>query len=178
MTVVARRRAQSGMSLIELMVAVSLMTAIVAVFGPVMTAALNSGQRIQAQSSNLDELRVATASIGRDLRSADCIYLPAIPVGSDNGYSSWLTFDSESNNTVNYVEYHVTSSGKLTRELNDDGNVKTVATGLVNPSTTFRQWSTPRRSIELRLEVRLDARQGSRLIQSTIAGRNAWRACS
>jgi type II secretory pathway pseudopilin PulG len=166
------------MSLIEMMVAISLMTAIVAVFGPVMTAALNSGRRIESQSSNLDELRVATASIGRDLRSADCIYLPSIPLGSDNGYSHWLTFDTQSNNAVNYVEYHVTSTGKLTRELNNDGNVKTIATGLVNRTTTFRQWSTPRRSIELRLEVRLDTKQGSRLIQSTIAGRNAWRACS
>jgi prepilin-type N-terminal cleavage/methylation domain-containing protein len=174
----SRPRGQWGMSLIELMVAISLMGAIVAVFGPVMTAALNSGRRVEAQSKNLDELRVAMASIGRDLRSADCIYQPTIPTGSDNAYSDWLTFDSESNNVFNYVEYHVTSGGLLTRELNNDGNVKTVASGLINPGTTFRQWATPRRSIELRLEVQLDAKQGSRQLRSTIAGRNAWRACS
>ena len=178
--IVARlpHRRQAGMSLIELLVAISLMTAIVAVFGPVMTAAMNSGRRVEAQSGNLDELRVAMASIGRDLRSADCIYVPTIPVGSDNAYSDWLTFDTQSNNTFTYVEYHVTTGGQLTRELNGDGNVKTVATGLLNPGTTFRQWATPRRSVELQLEVRLDAGQGSRQLRSTIAGRNAWRACS
>ena len=173
-----RPRRQAGMSLIELLVAISLLSAIVAVFGPVMTAAMNSGRRVEAQSRNLDELRVAMASIGRDLRSADCIYLPTIPGGSDNAYSDWLSFDTQANNTFTYVEYHVTTGGQLTRELNNDGNIKTVATGLLNPSTTFRQWSTPRRSVELRLEVRLDAKQGSRQLRSTIAGRNAWRACS
>jgi type II secretory pathway pseudopilin PulG len=168
---------QLGMTVIELMVAISLLTAIVAVFGPVMTAAMNSGRRVQAQSENLDELRVAMASIGRDLRSADCIYLPSIPTGSDNGYSDWLTFDTLSNNTFTYVEYHVTSGGELTRETNNDGNVKTITRGLLNPMTTFRQWSTPRRSVELLLEVRLDDKQGSRQLRSTIAGRNAWRSC-
>lgn len=174
---IQRRCRQAGMTAIELMVAISLMSVIVAVFGPVMTAAMNSGRRVQAQSESLDELRVAMASIGRDLRSAACIYLPAIPTGSDNGYSDWLTFDTQINNTFTYVEYHVTSGGELTRELNNDGNVKTISKGLLNPGTTFRQWSTPRRSVELLLEVRLDAKQGSRQLRSTIAGRNAWRAC-
>jgi type II secretory pathway pseudopilin PulG len=167
---------QAGMTAVELMIAISLMAAVLGVFSPVLVATLNSGRRVQAQSRNLDELRVAMASIGRELRSADCIHLPSIVAPADNAYSDWLTFDTTANNAANYVEYHVTSDGKLTREANDDGNVKTIATGLLNPSTTFQQWSTPRRSVDIVLEVRLDTKQGSRKLSSTIAGRNAWRA--
>jgi type II secretory pathway pseudopilin PulG len=165
------------MTLIELMVAISLMALIIAVFGPVMTAALSSGQKVQAQSRNLDELRVAMASVGRDLRSADCIYLPSIPSGSDNGYSDWLTFDSESDNTTHFIKYNVTAGGLLTREVDNSGSPRTIARGLINPSTAFRQWSTPRRSVDVRFEARLDSKQGSRVMTTTIAGRNAWRSC-
>jgi type II secretory pathway pseudopilin PulG len=171
------RRCQAGMTVIELTVALLLMASVVAVLGPMMTATMNSGRRVQAQSENLDELRVAMASIGRELRSADCISSPSIPVGADNGSGDRLLFRTQANNTLYWVEYVVTAAGELTREVNGSGQVKVVAIGLQDASTTFRHWSTPRRSVELTFHVRLDPEQGARTLTSTIAGRNAWRAC-
>ena len=51
----------------------TLMVAIVPVFVPLLLSATKSARALGLQSQTLDQLRLAVATIGRELRSAECI---------------------------------------------------------------------------------------------------------
>lgn len=161
----------AGVSLVEVLVAMTLMLAIVPVFGPLLVSSTRSARSLGLQSQALDQLRVAVASIGRELRSAECIYEPAPngPAGTT------LRFLTNANNTTYEVTY-TAFVDELRRQVT--GQEATIAaTGLVEPSGAFRQVVTPRRRVEIDLAVQVDPDQPVRDVITTIAGRNAWRDC-
>jgi Tfp pilus assembly protein PilW len=160
------------MSLVEVLVAMSLMVAIVPVFVPLLLSSTRSARSLGLQSETLDQLRLAVATIGRELRSAECIYEPA-PNGPGGPTLRFLT---NANNATYEVTYTV-GAGELRRQRTGQG-ATTAATGLVAPyDDAFRHVFNPRRSVKLVLRVQTDPEQPVRDVTTTIAGRNAWRDC-
>ena len=165
------------MSLVEVLVAITLMVAIVPVFGPLLLSATKSARALTLQSQTLDELRLVVATIGRELRSAECISSP-VPNGPAG---SVLRFRTDAFLTATgHASYEVTytaAAGELRREVTGSPGPTVSATGLVGPSDAFQQLFTPRRSVRLVLRVQSAPDTPVRDVATTIAGRNAWRDC-
>ena len=166
-------RSERGMSLVEMVVAMSLMLAVVGVFGPVLTSAMNSGKVVQDQSRAIDEIRIAVARIDKELRSAQCI---SAPLAGQSG--STLTFVSLAGTGGAYtVTYSVAPDGHLTRTRG--GVCQPVGEGLVVTSEEFSHLTNAgqRGEIVIKLQVRFENGTSPRAVETTIAGRNAWAAC-
>jgi Tfp pilus assembly protein PilW len=182
----SRLRATAGMSLVEVMVAMTLMLVIVPVFGPLLLSASRSARSLGLQSQTLDELRLVVATIGRELRSAECIYQPV----ANGAAGATLRFRTDAFLTAGGNDaYEVTYTavvGELRRQVTGHG-ATIAATGLVDPSDTakppgdgvdaFEQKVTPRRSVKLTFHLQSDPKSPVRDLATTIGGRNAWRDC-
>ena len=176
MTGIQRLKGDSGMSLVEILVAMALMTAIVPVFAPLLVSATRNARSLSAQSQALDELRAAVATIGRELRSAECIPEPA-PNGPAGPTLRFLTnaFLTDADTAAYEVTYTV-AGDELRRQVTGQGTT-IAASGLVDASGTFQQVVTPRRSVKVAFRVRADPEEPVRDVTTAIAGRNAWRDC-
>lgn len=164
------------MSLVEVMVAMTLMVAIVPVFVPLLVSSTRSARSLGFQSQTLDQLRLTVASIGRELRSAECIDEPVAngAAGSTLRFrtAAFLTDADDATYEVTYTA----AIGELRRQVT--GQEPTIVTGgLVDPSDAFQQISTPRRSVKLVFRIQTGAEGPVRDVATTIAGRNAWRDC-
>jgi type II secretory pathway pseudopilin PulG len=172
----SRVRATAGMSLVEVMVAMTLMLVIVPVFSPLLLSASRSARSLGLQSQTLDELRLVVATIGRELRSAECIYEPV----ANEAAGATLRFRTAAFLTVGGNDaYEVTYTavvGELRRQVTGQG-ATIAATGLVDPSGAFEQEFTPRRSVKLAFRIQSDPESPVRDVATTIGGRNAWRDC-
>jgi prepilin-type N-terminal cleavage/methylation domain-containing protein len=173
----APRAAERGMTLVEVMVALSLMVAIVPVFVPLLLSATRSARALGLQSQTLDQLRLAVATIGRELRSAECIYEP-VANGAAGPTLRFRTdaFLSVAGSPSSYDVTYTATVGQLRRQVSGQ-DATTAASGLVNPSGAFQQIFTPRRSVKLLLQIRTGPEDPVRDVATTIAGRNAWRDC-
>lgn len=168
-----RWRSAAGMTAVEMVVAVSLLGAIVAVFGPVMSSSFNSAEVTQNESRALDEIRNAVARIDRELRSAECIQAPAADTSA-----SVLTFTTHAGTSGAYeVTYAVDADGTLTRTVGDE--TTHVGDGIVVTSEEFAHSANPgqRAKIAVNLQVRFEDGNSPRDLRTEIAGRNAWKAC-
>ena len=172
-----RRATAAGMTLVEVLVAMTLMVAIVPVFGPLLLSATRSARALGLQSQTLDGLRLTVATIGRELRSAECITLP-VPNGPAGPVLRFRTdaFLTATGNASYEVTYTAVT-GELRRQVTGSPGPTIAATGIVDPSDAFLQIFTPRRSVRLVLRVRSAADSPVRDVSTTIAGRNAWRDC-
>ncbi len=170
-----RRGAEAGISLVEVMVAVTLMVAIVPIFVPLLVSSTRTARSLGLQSQALDQLRLAVAGIGRELRSAECIYEPVAngPAGPILRFrtDAFLT----NADTAAYSVTYTVADGELRRQVTGQGS--TIATtGLVS-ADAFQQVFTPRRSVKLAFRIQTDVHRPVRDVTTTIAGRNAWRDC-
>ena len=170
------RGADSGMSLVEVMVAISLTIAIVPIFVPLLMSATRSARARGFQSQTLDQLRLTVATIGRELRSAECIYEPA----ANGAAGPTLRFRTDAFLTdagnASYDVTYTAAAGELRRQVAGQGST-VAARGLVSPSGAFQQIVTPRRSVKLLFQIQNDPKDPVRDVATTIAGRNAWRDC-
>ena len=170
------RAADGGMSLIEVLVAISLTVAIVPVFVPLLMSATRSARALGFQSRTLDQLRLTVATIGRELRSAECIYEPAAngAAGAPPRFrtDAFLTAAGNASYDVTYTA----AAGELRRQVAGEGST-VAARGLVSPSGAFQQIFTPRRSVKVLFRIQNDPEDPVRDLATTIAGRNAWRDC-
>jgi Tfp pilus assembly protein PilW len=168
-----RWRNERGVTLVELMVALGLLSAVVTVMGPLMTSSFRAGRVVQNESQALDELRIAVARIDRELRSADCI---TAPVAGTPG--STLAFRTLADPAGPYsATYSVDGSGRLVRTVGS--SVEYIGKGLVVTSQEFTRTGNPgqRDSIAMTFQVRFEDSNSPRVIATTIAGRNAWASC-
>ncbi|MBI2168229.1 MAG: prepilin-type N-terminal cleavage/methylation domain-containing protein [Actinobacteria bacterium] len=163
---------RDGFTLVEVMVAVALIGAVVAVMGPVMTSSFESGNAVTDESRALDEIRVAVARIDKELRSAQCISVP-----SAGGSGSSLTFDTLAGTGGAYSVTYRVAAGALERV--EGGSTESVATGLVATGDEFTHGANPgqRASVAIHLQVRFASDHSPRAVSTVIAGRNAWDAC-
>lgn len=172
MSILRHPRAESGFSMVEVLVATVLFSAVVAVMGPVMTSALRSGHVAQNESRAIDEIRIAVGRIDRELRSAECITTPA--AGQSGSVLTFTTYASGALYTVTYA----VSDGRVVRTVGTD--TQYVAEGVVGTSQEFRHAAANpgrRDSVTVELNVRFEEDHAPRVVTTTIAGRNAWVAC-
>jgi type II secretory pathway pseudopilin PulG len=165
---------EGGFSLVESIVAVSLVGAIVAVTGPLMTTSLRSANEVRDQSDSIDEARIAVGRIDKELRSACQVLQPAVA-----GTSSTLEFRTRNTaGTVDQIAYSV-SGGRLYRTLNG-GAPSEVSQGLVVTNQEFAHTLNNAGTlgrVAVTLEVSYDGGP-ARTVATTIAGRNTWSACA
>lgn len=161
---------EHGYSLVELMVATSLMLVVASVFGSMLVSTMQVSNVIQQGSTGYDELRVSLGRIERELLSASCIQQP-----TPSAAGPVLQFFTEANGSSYQVTYTV-SGGTLTRQVTG-GAAQVVGTRLVTSTAPFTYVSTPRRSVDVDLVVDVGPGRLPRHIQTTMAGRNAWRSC-
>jgi len=159
-----------GVTVVEVSLAMILVTVALGAFGPMLTTSLRSATSVQSQSENLDNLQIALTSIERELRSADCITSPA-----ENAQGATLDFTTTANNT-NYEVVYSLSGGKLTRTATP-GTTALIAEHVVNTTDAFQQVATPRRTVVVTFRVQSSGSAPARSITTTVAGRNAWRTC-
>lgn len=167
---------EAGFTAVELVVAISLLGAIVAVFGPVMTSSIKSATVTQNESRALDEIRNAVARVDRELRSAECITSPA--AGASGSALTFTTHAHDGVHTGSYeVTYDVDADGYLTRTVGT--STTQVGEGIVVTSEEFRHVAHPgeRAAVAIDLQVRFEDSHSSRRIMTEIAARNAWKAC-
>lgn len=178
------RRSERGTSLIEIMVAMTMMVIVGPVVASVMISTLSTGQATEDQSRVVDELRQQMYAVSRELRSASCVTVPSVA----NTPGNTLTFTTESQTgsvaTSHILRYQVvtqTDGTYLIRtELDTNGNTissRYVGPGLVSPNTTFEMRSTPRKSVVVKLQLQMSSSRPVQELATTIAGRNAWLVC-
>lgn len=164
---------QAGVSLVEMVVALTLFGSVTAVFGPVLTSSMESTNRVQNESRALDEVRVAMSRIDRELRSAECITTPVA-----GGSSSTLSFTTAAGSGGSYdVTYSVDAEGHLVRTVTAGSS--TIGEGIVITSEEFRHTTNPgqRSSVSINLQVQFETAHSPRDVSTLIAARNAWDAC-
>lgn len=166
------RRDERGLGLLEMVIAVAILSIAAPIVGMVMITSLRTTDELATSSQVLDELRLQVSAISRELRSAICITAPA-----ENGSGSVLTFTTESNaaDSTTPVSYEVVG-GELVRTQGSDES--RFGRGIVGPAAPFRQVTTPRRSVEIDFSVRLKDDDPAQDIGTVVAGRNAWRTCT
>jgi prepilin-type N-terminal cleavage/methylation domain-containing protein len=162
---------ERGMTLVELVVAMSIFAVVTTIFMPMIGDSLRTSSRLEHQSESIDQARTTFQAIARELRSAECITLPA-----ENTTGTTLRFTTNANNSSYEVTYSASGS-TMVRQVTGNPTSSVVATDLVSTSDLFHQISTPRRTVLLTLRVRVDPKETPRLLTTTIAGRNAWRTC-
>ena len=179
------RRTQRGMTLVETMVAMSVMLMVGPIIGSIMASTLQAGQATEEQSRVIDELRQQMYAVSRELRSASCIDVPT--VADTPGNTLRFTTESQTGSvaTSHDLSYQVVSNPDgqtyLTRtEYDSTGaaiGTRLVGPGLVSPNTTFELKSTPRKSVIVKLQLQLTSTRPVQELTTTIAGRNAWLVC-
>lgn len=163
---------QRGMSLVEVVVAVSLFGAVISVVGPVLISAFRATGVVQNESRAIDEIRIAVARIDRELRSAECISSPA-----SGQLGSTLTFRTRAGTGSAYDVTYAVSGGGLVRTT--AAGTQRVGEGVVVSGQEFAHTGNPgqRAQVVIALQMRFEAANAPRSVGTTITGRNAWKAC-
>ena len=165
----ARFRSESGITVLEMAVSMTLISIVFAVFLPVLDTATRSVRPLQAQSVAVDELRSSLTMIGRELRSALCVKHPDANGPSGNV----LDFITEANDTQYEVTYTV-ANGQLLRQVTNESEVILVGTGLTGTNPAFTYIATPRRTVNVDFTYQPDPTQPGRELSTVMTGRNAW----
>jgi type II secretory pathway component PulJ len=167
-----RVRDEAGITVVELVVATSLLTFVSAIFLPIMATSTRSVRPMQVRSQSIDSLRNALAAIGREMRSAACVTEPAANAPAGNR----LRFTTDANNTSYEVTY-IATNGQLLRQVTGQSSVTLLDTGLVNPGDAFTHIATPRRTVKVLFHFQHDPKEPVLDLSTVMAGRNAWHAC-
>ena len=168
----SRTRAEAGITVMELVFTVGLLSVVSAAFLPIMATSARSVRPMQVQSQSIDSLRNALAAIGREMRSAACVTEPAANAPASNR----LRFTTDANNTTYEVTYTATN-GQLLRQVSGESSVTLLQTGLVNPGDAFTHIATPRRTVKVVFHFQPDPKEPVLDLSTVMAGRNAWHAC-
>lgn len=161
--------AEQGMTLVELMISMAVMAIVTGLAASTMLLSQRTTNRIEKSAEAVDAARLLSAELDRELRSAVCILSPG-----ENLSSNILTFQTLAAEDVMVLSYSV-AYGIVTRTENL-GEPRTVITDVGLTTTAFKQVTTPLRTIEVNIPIRSE-NGGEFNLQTTVAGRNAWRAC-
>lgn len=158
-----------GATLIELVIAMAVMAIGMTMVASTLFLVQRATNRIESSTNAIDAARLLSATLDRELRSAICISSPG-----ENLAGNTLTFQTLSSSDLAVLTYAI-SSGTVTRTENL-GAPRTVITGVGGTTTAFRQVTTPLRTVVVDIPIRSD-NGGEFRMQTTVAGRNAWRPC-
>jgi type II secretory pathway component PulJ len=172
----ARAREEAGITVVEMIVSVMLVSIVSAVFLPLMATSSRSVHPMRVRSQTIDSLRNSLAAIGREMRSAACVLEPAAgPSAAEATPSNRLKFVTEANNTSYEVTY-IAENGQLIRQVTGEDSVL-VETGLVDPGDAFTHIETPRRTVRVLFHFQPDPDEPALDLSTVITGRNAWDGC-
>jgi type II secretory pathway pseudopilin PulG len=158
-----------GTTLIELMVTMMVMGIVSVLVSGTLISAFNSTTRMQRTTAAIDDARLISASIDRELRSALCISSPA-----ENQSGNTLSFVTLANGVQTSLSY-VVSTGSVTRQVGL-GTPQEMITNVGTTSSAFTQVVTPLRTVKVRIPI-LSGNGGLFTLQTTVAGMNVWRSC-
>lgn len=158
-----------GATLIELMVAMFVMGIVSVLVSGILISAFNSTNRMQRTTAAVDDARLVSASLDRELRSAMCISAPA-----ENQSGNTLTFVTLANGTQTTLTY-VVAAGSVTRQAGFE-TPRVLITNVGTTSSAFTQIVTPLRTVQVRIPIKSE-NGGEFALQTTVAGRNVWRNC-
>jgi type II secretory pathway pseudopilin PulG len=171
-----RARGESGITVVEVIVSVALVSIVSAVFLPIMATSSRSVHPMRVRSQTIDSLRNSLSAIGREMRSAACVLEPAAgPSAAAATPSNRLKFRTEANN-VSYEVTYIAENGQLIRQVTGEDSVL-VETGLVNPGDAFTHIETPRRTVKVLFHFQPDPDEPALDLSTVITGRNAWDGC-
>lgn len=163
------RGRDAGVSIVEMLVSLAVMSIAMAIIAATLVSAQRAANSLERSSSAIDSARLASATLDRELRSAVCISSPA-----ENATGNTLTFQTFGTDGLVVLTY-VVVDGTLTRRANLDDPL-TIIHNVGTTTTAFRQVTTPLRTVVVDIPIRSD-NGGEFRLQTTVAGRNAWRAC-
>jgi len=150
-----RRRTEAGTTLVEMVVVMSLLSAIMGIVLAALVSMQNAENRVNGRSQTNDQVRLGVEQIDREVRSGNVPYDPATE-GSNAGSGIPTGFSmrvyTQANGVQKCVQWRVTA-GKLqsrswTTSWRVDNQVsgwRTVADHIVNPTSTppFAQDTSP-----------------------------------
>lgn len=166
-----RARGDAGITVVEMIVSVALVSIVSAVFLPIMATSSRSVHPMRVRSQTIDSLRNSLASIGREMRSAACVLEP----GANDPPGNRLKFVTEANNSEYEVTY-IAENGQLIRQVTGENSVL-VESGLVEPGDAFTHIATPRRTVKVLFHFQPDPDEPALDLSTVITGRNAWDGC-
>lgn len=171
-----RARGEAGITVVEMIISVALVSIVSAVFLPVMATSSRSVHPMRVRSQTIDSLRNSLSSIGREMRSAACVIEPAAGgTAATATPSNRLKFVTEANNVQSTVTY-IAANGQLIREEEGEDTLL-IETGLVNPGDAFTHIETPRRTVKVLFHFQPDPDEPALDLSTVITGRNAWDGC-
>jgi prepilin-type N-terminal cleavage/methylation domain-containing protein len=158
-----------GVTLVELVIGMAVMAIVTGMAASTLLLSQRATNRIEKTVTAVDAARLLSAELDRELRSAVCILSPG-----ENVSSNTLSFQTLAAEQVVVLTYSV-AFGIVTRTENLD-EPRTIITDVGLTTTAFKQVTTPLRTIEINIPIRSE-NGGEFNLQTTVAGRNAWRAC-
>lgn len=162
-------RHDDGVSLIELMISMALMTLVVVIVSTTLGLAQRATNRIESSSEAIDAARLVSATLDRELRSAVCIKEPLPNQPPPRNVLNFQTVASPGDG----ITYEIVDGTVLRTE---GANSRQVIGNVGSTTTAFAQLMTPLRTIVVDIPIR-SANGGEFHLQTTIAGRNAWGQC-
>jgi type II secretory pathway pseudopilin PulG len=157
------------MTLVELVISMAIMAIVTGIAASTLILSQRTTNQIEKSAEAIDAARLVSAELDRELRSAVCILSPG-----ENLSGNTLTFQTLAGEEVMVLSYSV-AFGIVTRTENLS-QPRTVITDVGLTTTAFKQVTTPLRTIEVNIPIRSE-NGGQFNLQTTVAGRNAWRAC-
>jgi type II secretory pathway pseudopilin PulG len=157
------------MTLVELVIGMAVMAIVTGMAASILLLSQRTTNRIEKTVEAVDAARLLSAELDRELRSAVCILSPG-----ENLTGNTLSFQTLAAEEVVVLSYSV-GFGIVTRTENL-GQPRTIVTDVGLTTTAFKQVTTPLRTIEVNIPIRSE-NGGEFNLQTTVAGRNAWRAC-
>ena len=164
-----RLRGEAGVTRVELLVTMAVMAVLMGIVGPMLISAMTATNRLERTGSAVDDARLVVAQLDRELRSAQCISAPG-----ENQAGNELTFRMLTEVGQSTLTYQV-SGATLSRQA-DGGAKRELISSVGATGTAFRQVVTPLRTVQVNIPIR-SGNGAEFLLQTTIAGRNAWRSC-
>jgi prepilin-type N-terminal cleavage/methylation domain-containing protein len=160
---------EAGMTLVELLVSMTIMTVLMAIVGPMLISATTATNRLERTNDAINDARLVSAQLDRELRSAECISSPA-----ENQAGNVLIFRTLADGTQSTLTYRIVGT-ELTRR-DDLGLERRLISTVGSTTEAFRQMVTPLRTVQVNIPITSENR-GTFELKTTIAGRNTWRAC-
>ena len=157
------------MTLVELLVSMTIMTVLMAIVGPMLISAMTATNRLERTNDAINDARLVSAQLDRELRSAECISSPA-----ENQAGNVLIFRTLADGTQSTLTYRIVGT-ELTRR-DDLGLERRLISTVGSTTEAFRQLVTPLRTVQVNIPITSENR-GTFELKTTIAGRNTWRAC-
>jgi prepilin-type N-terminal cleavage/methylation domain-containing protein len=176
-----------GFTLVELLVAMVVMTLVLALSFTVITKIISGTKSSQARSNAIDEARIGVEQMERQIRSGNVLYAPSY----DSSNKLWLLqVYTQVNGNQRCVQWKVDTVGQTLQfrswspTWQQDGDVtawRIVARDIVNnpassPDTPFNRSTSGgvygTRLLDVHLLVRASGTPGSTALDSSITGRN------